>query len=78
MTLVENPAYPSDLADQLAVSRQSISNHLACLRDCGLVLAIPEGRRTRYELADGKIAHALEDLLSLALAVNPEHQPLKA
>ncbi|WP_394940507.1 ArsR/SmtB family transcription factor [Psychromicrobium sp. YIM B11713] len=78
MTLVETPSYPSELAEQLAVSRQSISNHLACLRDCGLVLAIPEGRRTRYELADDKISHALEDLLSLALAVDPEHQPLHA
>ncbi|NYE96038.1 DNA-binding transcriptional ArsR family regulator [Psychromicrobium silvestre] len=78
MILVEAPAYPSDLAEELGVSRQSISNHLTCLRDCGLVLAIPEGRRNRYELADRKLAHALEDLLGLALAVKPEHQPIQA
>jgi hypothetical protein len=33
-----------------------LSNHLACLRDCGLVVAVPVGRRTRYELAGGRPA----------------------
>src|SRR5882757_4789728 len=65
------PSYPSDLADQIGVSRQILSNHLACLRGCGLVVAVPEGRRTRYELADPRIGHALDDLLGLVLAVDP-------
>ena len=64
-------AYPSDLADIIGVSRQTLSNHLACLRGCGLVVAVPEGRRTRYELADARIAHALHDLLGLVIAVDP-------
>lgn len=63
--------YPSDLADEMGVSRQIVSNHLACLRGCGLVVAAPEGRRSRYELADPRIAHALDDLLGLVLAVDP-------
>ena len=37
----------------------------------GLVVAVPEGRRTRYELADTRIKHALGDLLGLVLAVDP-------
>jgi DNA-binding transcriptional ArsR family regulator len=49
-----------------------MSNHLACLRGCGLVVATPEGRRTRYELADSRIGHALSDLLALVLVVDPE------
>ena len=57
------PRYPSDLAETLAVTRQKLSNHLACLRGCGLVVAVPEGRRTRYELADVHIGRALDDLL---------------
>jgi DNA-binding transcriptional ArsR family regulator len=65
------PGYPSDLADQIGVSRQILSNHLTCLRGCGLVVAIPEGRRTRYELADRRIGHALDDLMDLVLAVDP-------
>ncbi|WP_418001866.1 ArsR/SmtB family transcription factor [Mycobacterium sp. PDNC021] len=64
-------AYPSELADIIGISRQALSNHLACLRGCGLVVAVPEGRRTRYELADSRIAHALEDLLGLVIAVDP-------
>ena len=65
------PRYPSDLADDLGVSRQIMSNHLACLRGCGLVVAVPEGRRARYELADPRIGHALDDLLGIVLAVDP-------
>jgi DNA-binding transcriptional ArsR family regulator len=65
------PNYPAALADQIGVSRQTLSNHLACLRGCGLVVAVPEGRRTRYELADPRIGHALDDLLGLVLAVDP-------
>ncbi|MDL9946887.1 metalloregulator ArsR/SmtB family transcription factor [Gordonia sp. ABSL11-1] len=64
-------AYPSELAETIGVSRQALSNHLACLRGCGLVVAVPEGRRTRYELADRRIGHALGDLLGLVLAVDP-------
>ena len=68
---LRRPRYPADLADQIGVSRQILSNHLACLRGCGLVVAVPEGRRTRYELADPRIGHALDDLLGLVLAVDP-------
>ncbi|HYI57739.1 MAG TPA: metalloregulator ArsR/SmtB family transcription factor [Microlunatus sp.] len=72
LRLREEPACPSDLADELGVSRQSLSNHLSCLRGCGLVVAIPDGRRTRYELADSRIGHALDDLVALVLVVDPE------
>lgn len=65
------PQYPSDLAESIGVSRQIVSNHLACLRGCGLVVAVREGRRSRYELADERIGHALDDLLGLVLAVDP-------
>jgi ArsR family transcriptional regulator, cadmium/lead-responsive transcriptional repressor len=52
-----------------------MSNHLACLRGCGLVTAVPGGRRTRYELADRRLAHALGDLLGVVLAVDPAACP---
>jgi DNA-binding transcriptional ArsR family regulator len=71
LALREAPAYPSDLADALGVSRQVMSNQLACLRGCGLVEAIPDGRRTSYRLADAHLAPALGDLLALVLAVDP-------
>jgi len=71
LTLAHVPSYPSDLADALGVSRQSMSNHLTCLRGCGLVVAVPDGRRTRYELADARLGHAIKDLLGVVLAVDP-------
>ena len=73
LSLAEAPAYPADLAEALGVSRQALSNHLACLRGFGLVVAVPEGRRTRYELADARLRHALTDLLGVVLAVDPTH-----
>ena len=38
----------------------------------GLVVAVREGRRSRYELADARLAHALNDLVGLVLAVDPD------
>ncbi|MEV6299246.1 metalloregulator ArsR/SmtB family transcription factor [Actinoplanes sp. NPDC051861] len=71
LALRDGPGYPAQLAVLLGTTRQSLSNHLACLRGCGLVVAVPEGRRVRYELADPRLAHALSDLLGVVLAVDP-------
>ena len=72
LALKDGPAYPADLAETLGVSRQSLSNHLSCLRGCGLVVARPEGRRALYELTDAQIGHALADLIDLVLVVDPD------
>lgn len=72
LALWSGPAYPADLAELVGVTRQLMSNHLACLRGCGLVVATPEGRRTRYELTDPRIGHALDDLVSLILVFDPD------
>ncbi len=71
LALREAPAYPSDLADALRVSRQVMSNQLACLRGCGLVEALPDGRRTWYRLADPHLAPALNEMLRVVLYVEP-------
>lgn len=65
--LLGGAGYPAELADQLDTSRANLSNHLACLRRCGLVTATAEGRRIRYELADPQLADALQLLASLDL-----------
>jgi DNA-binding transcriptional ArsR family regulator len=72
LALREAPAHPADLADALEISRTRLSNHLACLRDCGLVVAVPVGRRTRYELADERLGHALDDLRTAVVAVEAD------
>jgi ArsR family transcriptional regulator, cadmium/lead-responsive transcriptional repressor len=71
LALKDAPGYPAELAELLDVSRQALSNHLACLRGCGLVVTVPQGRRVRYELADARLAHALGDLLGVVLSVDP-------
>lgn len=72
LSLHAEPAAPSDLADRLGVSRQSISNHLACLRGCGLVVAERQGRTALYRLADPSVATALGGLVRLSLTVDPD------
>ncbi|MEV7062489.1 metalloregulator ArsR/SmtB family transcription factor [Streptomyces collinus] len=72
IALRQAPAYPADLADTLGVSRTRLSNHLACLRDCGLAVTVPDGRRTRYELADERLGHALDHLLAAVVAVETD------
>lgn len=75
LALRAGPGYPAELAELVGVSRQGLSNHLACLRGCGLVVAVPEGRRTRYELADSRIGRALTDLQQLVLLTDPNACP---
>jgi ArsR family transcriptional regulator, cadmium/lead-responsive transcriptional repressor len=65
--LLAGPAYPAELAELLDVSRAKVSNHLACLRGCGLVRATREGRQVRYELADQRLAGALRELARVVL-----------
>ncbi|MPZ89606.1 MAG: metalloregulator ArsR/SmtB family transcription factor [Nitriliruptorales bacterium] len=65
--LLDGPAYPTDLADELGATRANLSNHLTCLRECGLVTATAEGRRVRYELADRRLGDALRLLAGLDL-----------
>lgn len=70
LALLDKPAYPAQLADSLGLTRSNVSNQLACLRGCGLVVGTPQGREMRYELADAHLAHALSDLLDVVLAVD--------
>lgn len=74
--LIDGSAYPAELADEMGESRANISNHLACLRGCGLVHATREGRQMRYELADRRLAKALQLLGEITLVVEPGHPDL--
>lgn len=70
LSLLDAPGYPAELARELDLSRTNVSNHLACLRGCGLIVASPEGRRTRYEVADPHLALGLRQLLEAVVAVD--------
>lgn len=72
MSLLSGPSYPAVLARDLELTRSNVSNHLTCLRDCGIVVAEPEGRQTRYEISDPHLAAALTALVDVTLAVDEE------
>jgi len=65
--LMDGPGYPAEMAEEFGTARANLSNHLACLRECGLVTATAEGRRVRYELADRRLADGLRILAALDL-----------
>lgn len=52
-----------DLVGHLRLAQSTVSKHLACLRDCGLVTSRPEGRATMWSLVH---ADAILDLLAAA------------
>lgn len=62
-------------------SQSQVSNHLACLDDCGLVTSRREWRRIYYKLADPKIARFLKiadeiaPLIASRIAVCPDIAP---
>jgi DNA-binding transcriptional ArsR family regulator len=63
--LADGPARVVDLTVRLGLAQSTVSQHLACLRDCGLITAQPVGRSSVYRLAQP----ALTDLLSAAETV---------
>ena len=66
-TLREGPRYVGDIVDRTGLGQPNVSNHLACLLDCGLVLRRRSGRFAFYELSDtrvGELLAAAEELLT--------------
>ncbi|MEX2289125.1 MAG: metalloregulator ArsR/SmtB family transcription factor [Mycobacteriales bacterium] len=51
-----------DLTAHLGLAQSTVSGHLSCLRDCGLVTARAEGRASLYSLAHPELL----DLLAAA------------
>ena len=45
MSLLDSPSHPAVLSRELGLTRSNVSNHLTCLRDCGIVVAEPEAAR---------------------------------
>ena len=57
----------TDLVEHLGLAQSTVSAHVACLRDCGLVEGRPEGRQTYYSLSRPELIDVLksaEKLLS--------------
>ncbi|TCC30468.1 ArsR/SmtB family transcription factor [Kribbella sindirgiensis] len=58
-----------DLTEHLGLAQSTVSKHLACLRDCGLVDSRPQGRASLFSLthpeATMRLLSAAEELLGL-------------
>lgn len=65
LALSATEATPSELVAAIGCSKQSMSNHLACLRGCQLVVARQCGRHMHYRLANEALRHAIVDLCEL-------------
>jgi DNA-binding transcriptional ArsR family regulator len=63
--LADGPARVTDLTAALGLAQSTVSKHLACLRDCGLVTSEPVGRASVFRLTQP----ALADMLTAAEAV---------
>ncbi len=53
------PRTVSEIVGATRLGQSNVSNHLGCLRDCGLVVAEHHGRFTRYRLSDRRVAALL-------------------
>ncbi|AGZ46183.1 ArsR/SmtB family transcription factor [Actinoplanes friuliensis] len=60
--LAEGPRAVGEIADQLPISRQAVSQHLRVLKDAGLVADRAQGTRRVYRLNPAGVA-ALRDQL---------------
>ena len=49
----------SDLVQTTGLTQPNVSNHLSCLRDCGLVSLRQQGRFAYYSLSDDRVAQLL-------------------
>lgn len=57
-----------DLTERLGLAQSTVSAHLACLRDCGLVTGRPQGRQMFYSLTRPELLDLLQAAETLLAA----------
>lgn len=60
VALRQGPRTVTEILRKTGLSQSNASNHLACLRDCGLVAAEQEGRYVTYRLSDDRVGELIE------------------
>jgi DNA-binding transcriptional ArsR family regulator len=66
-SLRDRPLTVTEIVEATGLSQSNVSNHLGCLRDCGLVSRRQEGRYVYYQLSDDRVAallHVADELLA--------------
>lgn len=70
--LMEGPLTVSELTHELRIPQSNVSNHIACLRWCGMVASEPRGKWTYYSVKNPKIRKIVALVRALVRA-NAEH-----
>jgi DNA-binding transcriptional ArsR family regulator len=58
-TLRDGVRTVTEIIEATGLTQSNVSNHLACLWDCGLVAREQQGRYVRYQLSDERVAALL-------------------
>lgn len=66
--LAVGEARVADLVGELGLAQSTVSAHVACLRDCGLVTGRPQGRQVFYALARPELMDLLASAETLLAA----------
>lgn len=61
-----------DLTTELSLPQSTVSTHVACLRDCGLIVGRPEGRQMFYTLSRPELLQLLGSAEELLAATNQQ------
>lgn len=70
--LMEGPLTVTELTQHLRIPQSNVSNHIACLRWCGLVASENQGKWTYYSVNSPKIRKIVE-LVRALVSANAEH-----
>lgn len=69
-----------ELTDHLGLAQSTVSKHLACLKDCGLITSRPQGRASVFSVTHPEAltallaaAEQLLDLTGFAVTLCPNH-----
>lgn len=54
------PLTVGEIVAATGLTQSNVSNHLGCLRDCGLVVATQSGRYVTYQLSDDRVGELIE------------------
>lgn len=54
------PMTVTEIVHATGLSQSNTSNHLSCLKDCGLVVSRQDGRQVIYQLSDPRVTQLLE------------------
>ena len=49
------PLTVGEIVEATGLSQSNASNHLGCMRDCGLVVATQSGRYVTYQISDDRV-----------------------